>query len=1151
MPVAASLADSSESASPFVGRERELDVLRAGLGDVVAGKGRLFLLVGEPGIGKTRLATEVAREAAQQGAMVLWGRCDEDVGAPPFWPWAQVLRRLFELSPRAKPKGTVLGQIVPELRTADSTAASATQATEQRFELFDCVERLLRKQARTQPLVLIFDDLHAADLPSLLLLQFFARQVHEARILVLASYRAADLERVAERAALLGPISRQGTRLTLTALNEAHVASLAARALGCDHADPVLPSIFRLTEGNPLFVGEVVQLLLAEREAHATSGTWQISPSQVEAMRLPHGVGAVIRERVQPLSESCQQLLRRAAVLGRRFSVAHLRSIASAPVEAIQQDLAEAERSGLIAAVGPQRQHFQFTHALVRRSLYEDSDPVERAFWHQQAGEALAAAHPGRGPHVAEIAHHYVQAAQFGDAGKAVDYLERAGQQALQQWAYEDADDDFEHALRILDDSPTASSRRCQLLIAQGEARYAAGRATARASFAAAAELARQLSAGEAAAPDASGPVLFARAALGVAGQGLGVLQLDPDPLAVSLLEEALQRLAPDRADLRSRIGARLAAHLSFPDTQARSLALIEEAEATARATGDSGVLAMVLGQRHLVLWRFNRIPDRLALASELVELAERLGDRTLAWEARAWRLVDRATVGDGPGVDADLRVVSALAEASRQPRLRWMATNFRVARALWRGQWEEAHALALTSLQLANELNDQLAQVAAPFQLYLIDRERGVEPDENKIRWIVQQHPESVMMRAVLITTLLDLGRPAEARAELDNLAVGDFAVVARERRLGALALLAEACWRLQDREHAPSLMRMLRPYAEYNVMYSTNVCFGATTRFLGELASVGGDWRTSAGWFADAIERNQRMGAFSQVAWTQHDAASLWLRVARLVDGPPEAADRARALVEQSSALASRLGMTRLLASLDQLRSELTAPTESQVDRASGWPGGAAMLPGTFQRSGEFWSIGVGPDLVRIQDTKGLKYMAALLRQPGVDVYALDLVDGVVDGSGTPRTSRSGERMRNRDTEPLLDAATRAAYRQRLADLREEIAEATNHNDVGRQQRLRIEEEQIQQELARAVGLHGRNRPSGSPIERARLNVTRAIKTALRKITEANANLGHLFSTSIRTGSLCSYTPDPRLTIQWNLGGEGTAKPSTDVVR
>lgn len=1132
MPAAASLAEPSESTSTFVGRERELEVLRDGLADVVAGKGRLFLLVGEPGIGKTRLASELAAEATQQGALVLWGRCDEDVGAPPFWPWAQVLRRLFEASPRVKPRGSMLGQIVPELRSTRKAAASATQVSEQRFELFDRVERLLRGVARDQPLLLIFDDLHVADLPSLLLLQFLARQVHEARVLVIASYRAADLERVAERAALLNPISRQGTRLTLSALNETDVADLAARALGCDGDDPVLPSIFRLTEGNPLFVGEVVQLLLAEREAN---GRW---PSQVDALRLPHGVEAVIRERSQPLSSSCKQLLRQAAVLGREFAVASLRGLSSSPPAQQLLDLAEAERAGLIAALDPQRQRVQFTHALIRRALYESSDPTERATWHQRSAQILEATHAGRGPHVTEIAHHYMQSAQLGDVAKAIDYLERAGQQAVRQWAYEDADECYGHALRVLADAPEALPRRCQLLIEQGEAQHAAGRATAHATFAAAAELARQLAAGASAAGATPGSVPFARAALGLAGQGLGLLQLNPDPLAVSLLEEALQLLGPEQAQLRSRVGARLAAHLSFPATQARSLALIEEAELTARAAGDAATLAMVLVQRHLVLWRFNMIPGRLALVSELVELAEGLGDRTLAWEARAWRLVDRATVGDAPGVDADLSVVRAFAEASRQPRLLWMANNFRVARALWRGQWEEAQALALSSLQLASELEDQLAQVAAPFQLYLIERERGGEPDEAKIRWIVQQHPESVMMRAVLITTLLDLGRSAEARAELDSLAVGDFAAVMRERRLGALALLAEACWRLQAEEHAPSLMAMLRPYAEYSVMYSSNVCFGAATRYLGELSSLCGDWQASAAWFADAIERNQRMGAFPLVAWTQHDAACLWSRVARLSDAPADAPERARVFLDQARAMASGLGMVRLQASLERLREDLVASAEPDAAIRDSLANSAVTLPGSFLRSGEYWSIGVGPDLVRIQDTKGLQYMAVLLRQAGQDVHVLDLADAVVDGRAAVGAPGLGGRSPNGEAVSLLDARTRAAYRQRLADLRQEIDEASDHNDLGRHERLRLEEEQIKQELARAVGLHGRNRPSGSPIERARLNVTRAIKTALRKIAEANLNLGHLFSTSIRTGNLCCYTPDPRLSIRWNFG-------------
>jgi len=1114
--------------STFVGRDRELSELRRGLDDTLAGHGRLFLLVGEPGIGKTRLASEIAADAARRGALVLWGRCDEEVGAPPFWPWAQILRRLLDASPGHQRAGRLLAHIVPELRTGPDTPDVSAQSGEQRFELFDTVERLFRSVAAQRPLLLILDDLHIADLPSLLLLRFLARQLHDAELLVLGSYRAADLDRVAERAAILNPISRTGVRLPLTPLSEAHVADLLSNALGQAAAEAVVGSVYAVTEGNPLFIAEVVQLLRAQLDVGGGL------PKTAAAIQLPHGVREVIRERLRPLSGACRQLLAQASVLGRELDVSLLRVLSTATPLLQSEGLAEAERAGLIVARDPERSHFRFTHELIRSTLYDAMTVSERALEHRRVATALELAHAGRlGPHVAEIARHYVQAAILGDTSKALAYLVQAAQQATGQWAYEDADEYYTQALRVVNIASDALPlSRCEILLAQGQVRYAAGRTTARAAFEEASLLARQIVRED----RTRGAQLLADAALGVAGQGLGLLQLEPDATAIGLLDEAAALLSSEQAEHGARVRARLAAHLSFPATQARSLSLIQEAEESARATRDGATLAMVLGQRHLVLWRFNILAGRLELVSELVHLAEELGDRDLAWEARAWRVVDRMTVGDGAGVDADLAVISALADARHQPRYRWMTNNFRVARALWRGQWDEAETLAAESLQLAGDLADQLAKVAAPFQLFLIGRERDQEPDEARARLIVQHFPESPMMRAVLITVLLDLGKDAEAQVELDHLALGEFAQVTRERRLGVLALLAEACWRLGDVERARALIEILQPFAAYNVMYSSNVCFGAASRYLGQLAAVGADWETAEAWFADAMARNRRMGAPALLAWTQYDCALMWERRARSSPVETGALDRAVELIAESRSLAAALQMTRLCRALDDLEHgiEQRAPRRGADSPAPR----TVIQQGTFRRDGDYWSIGDGHDLVRVKDTKGLLYIATLLQQPGCDVHVLDLLDAVPDPRIAAGTMPSRRRLlAGRVTDPVLDAPARAALRLRLSELREEIDEAERFNDVGRRERLDIEAEQVKQVLEQALGLHGRSRPAGSPIERARLNVTRAIKTAVRKISSGNNTLGHYFTTTIRTGNLCRYTPHPRLPIDWNL--------------
>lgn len=1134
--MSAAAAHTTSSFAPtstvrFIGRERELNELLTGLDDAIAGHGRLFLLVGEPGIGKTRLAEEVAAAATQRGTRVLWGRCSEDAGVPPFWPWAQILRRLLE-SDCADPPSHLLAQIVPELRAvADSASGASSQPSERRFELFDAVERLLRAAALRQPLLLILDDLHAADLPSLLLLQFLARQLYDARLLVIGSYRPADLERVAERAQVMNPISRQGTRMTLAALNEAQVWSLVASALGDAPPAALAASVYALSEGNPLFVGEVVQLLLSERDA---SG---MLPIDARTVRLPHGVREVIRERLQPLSSMCQEVLRVAAVIGRELDATLLRSVSAPAPHALMDCLSEAERAGILLASDFELDRYRFGHELIRSTLYDAIPAGERAQLHHRIGEAMEAAHAGDlGAHAAEIAHHFARAAVLGDAGKAVDYAARAAQQAVRQWAYEEAYDLYAQALRALAQAHSGDGwRRCELLLAQGYAARAAGRTTARAAYSEAATLARALSRDDA----GRGAELFAQAALGVADQGLGILQMAADASVVQLLEEAEQQLGPEHARLVVQLRARLAAHLSFPATQARSLALIDEAERQARTLGDEATLAAVLGQRHLVLWRFNVIPGRSELATELLLLAERLGDRELAWQGRAWRVVDRMTIGDAVGVDEDLQLLVERADAIRQPRFRWMAMNFCVTRALWRGHWREAEALAQESWQLGIEIGDALAQAAAPFQLYLVARELGREQDENMARAAVQRFPESPMIRAVLITVLLDLDRRGEAQSEFDQLALGDFASVSRESRLGALALLAEACGRLHDVPRARVLRTLLQPFADYNIMYSGNVCFGSAARYLGELAGVCADWEAAAAHFEVASARNRQMGACAPLAWTQYAAARMWRQ--RAVGSSESAAfiERARTLLAEARSLAVTLSMVRLQHAVTELAGELD--TVAAPERPALEPGRVvAPRPGTFRRDGDYWTIDDGGDLVRIKHILGFAYIAALLQQPRVEVHVLDLAGGSEHESSA--TARS--------TEPLLDARSRANYRTRLAEIRSEIEEAQGFNDIGRLERLQAEEGQLKREISRAFGLHGRNRPSGSALERARLNVTRAIKTAIRKLSEADANLGHYFATTIKTGNLCCYTPDPRVCIDWRFDcpEEGASSSRTE---
>ncbi len=280
---------SARERSAFVGREQAMEVLRTALADATRGHGRLVLLVGEPGIGKTRTAAELAAEARAAGAVVLTGRCHEGEGAPAFWPWVQVLRTAvatFETTAIAAlgPAAVDLAALVPELAPSGGGASSPANLTAEqaRFRLFDGVAIFLATAARRQPLVLVLDDLHWADAPSLLLLQFLARQMRDARLLVVGAYRDVDVRRQHPLAAVLGELARESCyrRLALRGLGLEDVGRFIAETTGQAAAASLVHAVHAMTDGNPFFVGEIVRLLAAEGKLAPGAGTAAASASR-------------------------------------------------------------------------------------------------------------------------------------------------------------------------------------------------------------------------------------------------------------------------------------------------------------------------------------------------------------------------------------------------------------------------------------------------------------------------------------------------------------------------------------------------------------------------------------------------------------------------------------------------------------------------------------------------------------------------------------------------------------------------------------------------------------------------------------------------------------------------------------------------------
>src|SRR6059036_256184 len=700
----------------FVGRHHELVELRAGLEDAVTGRGRFFLVVGEAGIGKTRLVEELAREAAARGHLVLWGRCWEGEGAPPYWPWIQVIRACL---PRVADGAGApyLAQLVPELGGLQSPAPPVPPQSEHaRFYLFDAVATFLRSRPDHTPLVLVFDDLQWADTPSLLLLQFLVHEQRDTAMLVVATYRAMEARENPHVADILGALARDGRHLPLSGFGEGEVALFIEGKTGRSAAPALVQAVHRETEGNPFFVDEVVHLLVAEGALDRGDETI------ARRLPVPQGVREAIRRRLAPLPAPCKDALTLASVVGREFGLAALQRACGLGADALLEVLGPALGREVLVRDPRTAGRYRFAHALIRETIYEELGAAERARLHGRIGEVLEALHEmDPTPHLATLAHHFLEAVPAAGAEKAITYGTRAARHAEASLAYEDAAVLFERVLEVLAEANPADAReRCELLLARGGVQWKAGDGPgARETFREAADIARRIG-------DAP---LLARSALGFAGEGSRLLWVRSgilDQPRIELLEEALHRLGDGDPGLRARLLARLAINLYWAPEPERVLALSEEAVRLARQLGDPRDLAAVLRARWIALWRPEGAAERLAIADEIVQLGERTGDRELVLLGRRFRIVGFLEHGDVVAAEREIEAWAQIASELRQPLYLTDLAMWRATRAIMDGRFVEGEEHAKRALELGRREPEVEPTMRYEIQTFVLHYHQG-----------------------------------------------------------------------------------------------------------------------------------------------------------------------------------------------------------------------------------------------------------------------------------------------------------------------------------------------------------------------------------------------------------------------------------------
>ncbi|RKN11405.1 ATP-binding protein [Streptomyces radicis] len=1070
----------------LIGRDHAAGVLRAELDRSTSRHGGLVLVAGEAGIGKTALVTGAAEEARTRGALVLGGSCWDAENAPGYWPWVQVLRALrravgvdewAEIAEAAGPTlGVLLGARPGEAArpqadpgpaiASNPSAAASPEAAPEGFEVFDAVTSALVTASHRRPLVVVFEDLHWADTASLRLLRFAAQHTWFERLLLLCTYRDAEVEPPDHPLhALMMPLVAKATTLALAGLTRDEVGALIARTVGDAPGPALLAEVYRRTGGNPFFVEQTARL-------------WA-SGGGVTA--IPPGVGDVVRRRLALLPARVMRLLTDAAVLGREFHRQVLSAVAAVPAAETDRLLDHAVTARLVVQRGGGR--FAFAHDLVRETLYAGLDEGERRRRHAAVVTALdPAALADRVP-PADLARHARLAGAELTPARAVDLLRSAGEDAVGRMAFEEGTAHYRDAYAL---SAALGARRRVLVGLEYALELHHGRSSreAAAVMREAAEVARRL----------DDPALLTRVALTlhrsydpVRADGLG-------PLRADLLREAHARLigrnAP--ADDGERDGGR-----GELDRIARELAV--RIAVLARRGEDDDALAFSLWARHDAIWGPGTAGERLALIEEMIAVGRRSGDLDMEHYAASLRWVTLVELGD-PAYLAALGDYVTLVEASRQPRF-WMSASIdQSITAVFQGRFEdgEAHWSRAVEITALGDPTDHYAQFASAltWQKHLLQG-RFDELDEPLEESAGGTFPNSHLE--------LFEGVAAAQRGDVDE--VERVWATARSRRYPGfvesvwLRFQAQAAALSRDPERCAAAKAALGPSdGEWLVsMFGFDIS-GPVALWAGLLDAAVERWDAAVASLRAAAESADVMRSRPWAAEARaHLADAL---IGRGGPGDDEAALAALDAVEREAA---ELGLRHLPARVAASRARLTGAPRARASAAE------------FRFDGSVWTLTYAGRTVHMPDAKGLRDLHELLAHPGGDIPAVRLLApeaGAVERLGG---------------DPVLDDEAKARYRAHLTALDAEIDRATERGDDPRAAELDRERAALLDELRTAAGLGGRSRRLGDEAERARKTVTARIRDTLRRLDDRHPELATHLRATVTTGTMCAYRPAP----------------------
>jgi class 3 adenylate cyclase/tetratricopeptide (TPR) repeat protein len=863
--------------APYVGRADERALMNRSRAQARVGARQVVLLAGEPGIGKTRLASHAALRAHAEGFAVCWGACSEDVAAP-YEPWIEVCSQLVEHAPDDALAGYVAsrGGEIARLarnfvrRAPDAPMPQSSDPETERFLLFRAADELLLAVGRSQPLCMVLDDFHWADGQSVALLKHVAGAVEQGALQVIVTYRDSDLSKDHPLKAVLADLRRREgvERIRLGGLGPDEVAELVAAAAGHElDADGLALAGGLATEtgGNPFFVGEILRNLVESGAVTFDETARRWSVDQVTMSSLPESVREVVEHRIDRLGEDGREALTTAAVIGRSFDVELLGQLVEMSEARLLDHLEAAVQASLLRESTEVVGRFAFEHALINHTLYQGLGGTRRARLHHLVAEAIEQLYgTDSGEHVGELALHWRLATVSVDRPRAAGYSLRAGQRALDSLAPSEAAKLFGDALDML--GSVVSAARCEALIGLGEAQRQTGVPAYRETLLEAAGIASELR-------DAG---LAARAAL-ANNRGFVSRLGAVDAERVGAIERALELDDPPQPVRHARLLSLLAKELAFEPDRARRTALGDEAVALARQTSDPRTLATAIESSVYATWAPDNLARRSEQVRELTALIPQVQDLQVEFAARIRELFVAIELGDFERADATLGRAQAIAEQTRQPTQRWNTGFVAASLAYMRGELESSERLAEQVFQLGQEAGQPDAVMIYGATIVQIRQTQGKGAEVVAlVEGMVTQNPGVPAWEAALAYTYCAIDRHTEGAEILARAAAQRFEHLSWDQnRLVGLAIYADAAAQTHSVPAAAMLYELIEPYAD-QFIWSGGPSFGHARTYTAILAATLGRHEQADADFAFACDFHHRNGictweARSELGWAE----------------------------------------------------------------------------------------------------------------------------------------------------------------------------------------------------------------------------------------------------------------------------------------